>query len=116
MSYRQFVNSWPMKNLGELADGPTAYAGCQGQAICCVRSANPLWLSLCKKLALSLPPDNFTSQKLTNEVHLNIYFTICLSACLSQPAQLADPNSIQITKIRWSSLHKERFDKRFLTS
>jgi hypothetical protein len=69
LPYRQFVNAWPMKNLAELADGPTVYARCQGQAFCCVRSANPLSPSLYKKLALSLPPDNFTSQKVTNEVH-----------------------------------------------
>ena len=81
---RQFVNSWPMKKPAELADGPAVHAGCQGQAICCVRSANPLLLSIYKKLALNLPPDNFTSQKVTNVLlQLTTYFTICLSVCLS---------------------------------
>jgi len=88
LPYRQFVNSWPMKNLALLADGPAVYAGCDRQAMCCVRSANPLLLLLYKKLALSLPPDNFTSQKLTNVLlHQTIYFTIYLSQC-AQRAEL----------------------------
>jgi len=99
LPYRQFVNSWPMKNLAELADGPAVYAGCQGQAICCVRSANPLLLSIYKKLALSLPPDNFTSPKLTNVLlHLTISFVICLSVCLSRYAQRAELSCIEMTK------------------
>jgi len=57
-----------MRILAELAEGPTLYTRCQGEVICTVWSANPIPLSLCKRLAPNLPLENFIGQKLGDEL------------------------------------------------
>jgi len=41
----------------------------QGRGVFCVASVSPLLLPLCKWLALSLPPENLTGQKLVNDLY-----------------------------------------------
>ena len=56
------VSFSPLKNLTQLADGPTLYVDWQGQGVCFASSANPLSLSQYKRLALNLLLKNFTCQ------------------------------------------------------
>lgn len=64
-----FVSFWPTNNLPELADGPTLHVRWQEQDVCLLTFANLLSLSLYKNLAPNPPFENFTGQKLTNDLY-----------------------------------------------
>lgn len=57
-----------MRDLAELAGGPTAYVWWQGEGIYCVLSANQLSVSLYKRLARSLRLEISSGQNPANEV------------------------------------------------
>ena len=65
---RSFVTFSPVRSLAELAGGPTLYMSCQGEGISTVPSANPISLSLCKRLAPNLALEILIGQKLGNEL------------------------------------------------
>jgi hypothetical protein len=54
INYRSRVRLCPVRNLAELADGPTVCVRWQGEGICCVLSTNQLSLLFYTRLALNL--------------------------------------------------------------
>jgi len=68
-SYKPYVSFWLAEKPGELADGSTLYVRCQGKGILVASSVNPMSLSLCKWLVPSLKLENFTGQKLINDLY-----------------------------------------------